>query len=143
MNRQIIELLQLRRPNATPDWRQKLPQMAKRLEEALYSEANSYQEYIDRTTLKGRLQQLASSMGNRIQNRPPSNNPNQAQPPPTLLPRQPSSQMPHENQSQSLTQSTSMPMRLGNTSTPNMNGQVMRSSSTGLSPHPSSHLIVS
>jgi gas vesicle protein len=140
MNRQIIELLQLRRPNATPDWRQKLPQMAKRLEEALYSEANSFHEYTDRSTLKGRLQQLASSMGNRIQNRPSSNN-NPNQPPQALLHRQmqPSNQMQHENTGQSLTQSSSMPMRLGNTSTPNMNGQVMRSNSTGLSPPPFSH----
>lgn len=65
MNKKIIELLQQRRPNAGTDWHQKLPQMAKRLEEALYSDASSFDQYIDFQTLKGRLQQLALSMGSK------------------------------------------------------------------------------
>merc|ERR1719331_2518012 len=39
--------------------------MAKRLEEALYSNANSLDEYRDVNTLKSRLQQYAMSVGNR------------------------------------------------------------------------------
>jgi E1A/CREB-binding protein len=65
MNKKIIELLQQRRPNAGTDWHQKLPQMAKRLEEALYSDAGSFEQYNDTQTLKGRLQQLALSMGSK------------------------------------------------------------------------------
>eukprot|EP01031_Cornospumella_fuschlensis_P053286 gene53286-65083_t len=60
---EIIVLLRSRRPNATPDWQDKLPQMAKRLEDALYHDANTYEEYGDATTLKARLQHLALSMG--------------------------------------------------------------------------------
>ena len=59
----IVELLKLRRPNATGDWADKLPQMAKRLDDALYFSANSKQEYVERSTLKHRLQQLALAMG--------------------------------------------------------------------------------
>ena len=55
----IVDLLKIRRPNATEDWTEKLPQMAKRLEDALYHSANSAAEYKDRSTLKQRLQQLA------------------------------------------------------------------------------------
>ena len=47
------------------DWQQKLPQMAKRLEEALYSNAGSMDEYQDLTTLKARLQQYAMSVGSK------------------------------------------------------------------------------
>ena len=59
----IVDLLKIRRPNATEDWTEKLPQMAKRLEDALYHSANSAAEYMDRSTLKQRLQQLALAMG--------------------------------------------------------------------------------
>jgi E1A/CREB-binding protein len=137
MNTQIIELLRLRRPNATSDWQQKLPQMAKRLEEALYSDAASFQEYSDRSTLKGRLQLLASSMGNRIQNRPGSNNPPQ-QPPQTLLhsQMQPSNQLQHGN-THPPNQSLSVPsMKLGNGSNPNLNGQMLRANSTSTGSYP-------
>lgn len=65
MIHRIVQLLQQRRPNANQDWHQKLPQMAKRLEDALYNNANSYEEYNDIQTLKGRLQQLALSMGGK------------------------------------------------------------------------------
>ena len=59
----IAKLLQMKRPDATPDWVQKLPQMAKRLEDALYHNSSSVTEYADLSTLKLRLQQLAVSMG--------------------------------------------------------------------------------
>eukprot|EP01034_Spumella_vulgaris_P021671 gene21671-27712_t len=60
---EIIKLLKTRRPNATDDWHEKLPHMAKRLEDALYHEAPILDEYSDHSTLKVRLQQLALSMG--------------------------------------------------------------------------------
>ena len=41
----IIQLLQSRRPSNSNDWQQKLPQMARRLEEALYFNASSPEEY--------------------------------------------------------------------------------------------------
>eukprot|EP01042_Synura_sphagnicola_P000517 gene517-550_t len=41
MINKIVNLLQQRRPNAPDEWHQKLPQMAKRLEEALYNNAKS------------------------------------------------------------------------------------------------------
>lgn len=65
MVEEIVKLLKSRRPNATEDWHGKLPHMAKRLEEALYHDANSLEEYSDHSTLKHRLQQLALSMGNK------------------------------------------------------------------------------
>lgn len=63
MIEEIVKLLKSRRPNAAEDWNGKLPHMAKRLEDALYHEASSYEEYSERSTLKQRLQQLALSMG--------------------------------------------------------------------------------
>ena len=82
MQERIVRLLKERRPNATTDWQAKLPQMAKRLEEALYSNANSLDEYGDVNTLKSRLQQYAMSVGNRNAqaNRTPMN-PQHGQPP--------------------------------------------------------------
>jgi hypothetical protein len=65
MIERIVGLLQQRRPNATPDWQEKLPHMAKRLENELYQQAESVDEYSDPLTLKNRLQLLALSMGNK------------------------------------------------------------------------------
>eukprot|EP00595_Chromulina_sp_UTEXLB2642_P000207 CAMPEP_0196761116 /NCGR_PEP_ID=MMETSP1095-20130614/243_1 /TAXON_ID=96789 ORGANISM="Chromulina nebulosa, Strain UTEXLB2642" /NCGR_SAMPLE_ID=MMETSP1095 /ASSEMBLY_ACC=CAM_ASM_000446 /LENGTH=1717 /DNA_ID=CAMNT_0042110239 /DNA_START=347 /DNA_END=5501 /DNA_ORIENTATION=- len=65
MVERIISLLKQRRPNATEDWHEKLPHMAKRLEEALYGQAEQLNEYADHATLKTRLQQLALSMGGK------------------------------------------------------------------------------
>ena len=65
MIERIVGLLQQRRPNATPDWQEKLPHMAKRLENELYMQAETLAEYSDPLTLKNRLQQLALSMGNK------------------------------------------------------------------------------
>jgi len=38
----IARLLQARKPNAPVEWMQKLPQMARRLEESLFRSANSF-----------------------------------------------------------------------------------------------------
>merc|ERR1712023_120657 len=65
MAQKIIHILHQKRPNANQDWKQKLPHMAKRLEEALYLNANSKEEYQNHNTVKMRLQQYAMSVGNR------------------------------------------------------------------------------
>jgi len=59
----IVQLLRQRKPNAPQEWLDKLPQMAKRLEESLYRSAGSFDEYNDIGTLKQRLQQLAMNIG--------------------------------------------------------------------------------
>lgn len=83
-----VQLLRQRKPNAPAEWLNKLPQMAKRLEESLYRSAASFDAYNDISTLKARLQQLAMNIGmktKRIQSRPPQ--PGQSQqyqrPPPS------------------------------------------------------------
>jgi E1A/CREB-binding protein len=63
----IARLLQARKPNAPAEWMQKLPQMARRLEESLFRSALSFDEYRDTQTLKKRLQALAIAMGLRAQ----------------------------------------------------------------------------
>ena len=45
--------------NGSPEWLSKLPQMAKQLEVSLYRNARSFEEYMDMSTLKQRLQQIA------------------------------------------------------------------------------------
>jgi hypothetical protein len=45
--------------SGSPEWLSKLPQMAKQLEVALYRNARSFDAYMDMTTLKQRLQQIA------------------------------------------------------------------------------------
>lgn len=62
MVEEITQLLKSRRPIATTEWLEKLPHMAKRLEDCLFHEANTLADYNDRITLKSRLQQLAVSM---------------------------------------------------------------------------------
>ncbi|OQR88642.1 histone acetyltransferase [Thraustotheca clavata] len=57
----IVHFLQSQKPNAPPDWMRRLPQMAKKLEESLYRNASSKQEYMDTSTLKQRLQVVARS----------------------------------------------------------------------------------
>lgn len=59
-----VQLLQARKPNAPQEWLNKLPQMAKRLEETLYRSAPTFIAYNDANTLKQRLQQLAMRMKN-------------------------------------------------------------------------------
>ena len=58
-----VHLLRQRKPNAPQEWLNKLPQMAKRLEESLYRSAASFDAYNDISTLKQRLQQLAMNIG--------------------------------------------------------------------------------
>lgn len=55
----IIRLLQERKPNAPPEWKQKLPDMARRLELRLYNDAISLEKYLDRSTLKERIIQIS------------------------------------------------------------------------------------
>ncbi|KAL7549755.1 hypothetical protein ACHAWF_013022 [Thalassiosira exigua] len=59
----IVQLLRQRKPNAPQEWLNKLPQMAKRLEESLYRAAPSFEAYNNISTLKQRLQQLAMNIG--------------------------------------------------------------------------------
>ncbi|KAG5186118.1 hypothetical protein JKP88DRAFT_151199, partial [Tribonema minus] len=59
----IVLYLHQRRPNAHPEWVEKVPLMAKRLEDALYRDAASFAEYNDMSTLRARLQQLALRLG--------------------------------------------------------------------------------
>ena len=80
MIERIVGLLQQRRPNATPDWQEKLPHMAKRLENELYIQAETLAEYSDPYTLKNRLQQLALSMGNKQAAKQPGQGQGQGQP---------------------------------------------------------------
>lgn len=76
---EIVKILKSRKPNAGEGWNDKLPHMAKRLEDALYHEALTYEEYADRNTLKQRLQQLALTMGNKNSQNKPSNQPSTTQ----------------------------------------------------------------
>lgn len=45
--------------SGSPEWLSKLPQMAKQLEVSLYRNARSFEAYMDMSTLKQRLQQIA------------------------------------------------------------------------------------
>lgn len=60
-----VQLLRQRKPNAPQEWLDKLPAMAKRLEESLYRSAPSFDAYNDINTLKQRLQQLAMNIGSK------------------------------------------------------------------------------
>lgn len=65
----IVTYLQQRKPHARPEWIQKVPLMAKRLEDNLYRTARSFKEYKDHNTLRTRLQQLAARLGTNAQQR--------------------------------------------------------------------------
>jgi len=65
MIQRIVELLKKREGAASPEWLQKLPQMVKQLEVALYRSASSFEEYFDKTTLKQRLQALAKEISSK------------------------------------------------------------------------------
>lgn len=58
----ILQLFKSRKPHVTPEWQQKLPDFVKRLEEALYKNAPSKEEYADLKTLEQRLQSVARRM---------------------------------------------------------------------------------
>ena len=77
----IARLLQARKPNATADWIQRLPQMAQRLEETLFRNAASFEEYRDTSTLKLRLQAHALAIGLRLQQQQQAAGPAPASPP--------------------------------------------------------------
>mmetsp|Transcript_24255 Transcript_24255/g.82875 ORF Transcript_24255/g.82875 Transcript_24255/m.82875 type:complete len:1312 (+) Transcript_24255:116-4051(+) len=62
MLNQIQQLFNARKPNVTAEWKQKLPDFVKRLEEALYRSAPSKEAYADVATLESRLQAVAKRM---------------------------------------------------------------------------------
>ena len=62
MSDSIIQLLELKRPNAA-DWRTQMPQVAGKLEERLYFSANSVDEYVDMSTFSVRLKRAAIQIG--------------------------------------------------------------------------------
>ena len=57
--------MEQRNPNAPIDCMEKLPRMARRLEESLFRGSASFDEYKDKSTLKKRMQKLAFDMGIR------------------------------------------------------------------------------
>lgn len=64
----IIHLLRERKPNARQDWINKLPEMAKKLEDRLYEYSSSEADYTDETTLTQRLQNIALQITRDRQN---------------------------------------------------------------------------
>lgn len=60
--------------NGSPEWLTKLPQMAKQLEVSLYRNARSFDAYMDMTTLKQRLQQIAVEVSRKARNQGDSRN---------------------------------------------------------------------
>ncbi|KAJ7216854.1 hypothetical protein O6H91_Y471400 [Diphasiastrum complanatum] len=58
----IFRLFQKRKPQVTPEWQQKLPDFVKRLEEQLYRDAASKEEYDNLHTLEQRLQSVAKRL---------------------------------------------------------------------------------
>jgi E1A/CREB-binding protein len=90
-----VYLLQQRKPDAPPEWIQRLPQISKRLEDSLYRTAASFEEYIDENTLKQRLQKLATDMGKKAASL--SQQPGQSRPSSAGVPLQPNQQaLPHQ-----------------------------------------------
>ena len=67
MIQKIVELLKKKKPGADENWKKKLPDMARRLEDSLYRSASSRQHYADEKTLKARLQEVAIKMTKRKQ----------------------------------------------------------------------------
>ena len=85
----IARLLQARKPNATADWMQKLPLMARRLEDSLFRSAVSFEEYRDTSTLKKRLQAMAIAMGLRLRQQQQAAGPAPAAPAAAPAPQKP------------------------------------------------------
>ena len=54
--------------NGSPEFLNKLPQMAKQLEVSLYRNARSFEAYMDMSTLKHRLQQIAVEVSRKARN---------------------------------------------------------------------------
>mmetsp|Transcript_73158 Transcript_73158/g.208456 ORF Transcript_73158/g.208456 Transcript_73158/m.208456 type:complete len:242 (+) Transcript_73158:211-936(+) len=63
----IIGMLEKKKPDAPEAWKQRLPDMATRLEQTLYRESSSLADYANRDTLKNRLHQLAIRIRNARQ----------------------------------------------------------------------------
>eukprot|EP00250_Pteridium_aquilinum_P011854 c20351_g1_i2 orf=1101-6170(+) len=55
----IVFLFQKRKPRVSQEWQQRLPEFVKRLEESLYRDASSKEEYSDLATLEQRLRAVA------------------------------------------------------------------------------------
>jgi hypothetical protein len=55
--------------NGSPEWLNKLPQMAKQLEVSLYRNAQSFEAYTDMKTLKQRLQMIAMEVSRKAKGR--------------------------------------------------------------------------
>jgi hypothetical protein len=66
ISQRIIMILHSRKSNPDGAWLQKLPDMAKRLENALYKRSASLEEYKDQDTLLVRLQDVANIMRDDI-----------------------------------------------------------------------------
>mmetsp|Transcript_17060 Transcript_17060/g.23709 ORF Transcript_17060/g.23709 Transcript_17060/m.23709 type:complete len:300 (-) Transcript_17060:574-1473(-) len=62
----IVRILKKRKANPSNEWIRRLPQMARKLEVKLYRSARSKDEYVDATTLKQRLENLALTIGHRV-----------------------------------------------------------------------------
>lgn len=65
--------------NGSPEWLSKLPQMAKQLEVSLYRNARSFEAYMDVSTLKQRLQQIAVEVSRKARNQGDSRDDRQKQ----------------------------------------------------------------
>tara|TARA_B110000285_G_C15070602_1_gene587691 strand:- start:179 stop:481 length:303 start_codon:yes stop_codon:yes gene_type:complete len=66
MIHQIVALLQRakrasKKPDAPDDWFNKLPDLARRMEDTLYRSAKSKEQYVDVNSLKQRLQEVANT----------------------------------------------------------------------------------
>ncbi|KAH7298000.1 hypothetical protein KP509_25G022700 [Ceratopteris richardii] len=74
----ILHLFQKRKPRVSQEWQQKLPEFVKRLEESLYRDASSKEEYSDLSTLENRLFAVAKrimparNMASNVANAPAS-----------------------------------------------------------------------
>lgn len=60
--KEIVRSIHRRRPNASSSMRKQLPMMAKKMEETLYKEAPSREDYVDLNTLDRRLEALAQKV---------------------------------------------------------------------------------
>ena len=64
---QIVALLRLKTPPDAPqEWKNKLPDIARRLEDALYRSGTSKRAYMDPCDLRHRLRDAAIKMGARV-----------------------------------------------------------------------------
>lgn len=59
---EIVEFLHSKNPNAPLAWQLKVPRLAKKLDDILYCEASTFEEYNDTSTLRARMKRLAFAM---------------------------------------------------------------------------------